>query len=384
VTSGVGNGNLFSVGTDGTGYTNLVSFTGNSGAAIGQNPNGDLTLSGTTLYGMTATGGNGSGNIFGVGTSGTNYQNLVSFSGTGGAASGSYAAGGLTLSGTTFYGMTAGGGANGRGNVFSVGIDKTNFQNLLSFTGTGGAVPGFLPYGDLTLSGTTLYGMTYEGGAFGGAFGGYGTVFSVGTNGANYQNLLMFTGTGGSASGAFPIGTLALSGTTLYGVTSSGGTNSDGNIFSVGINGANYQNLLSFTGTGGAANGLTPQVGLTLSGTTFYGVTASGGTRGKGNIFSVGIDGTGYQNLYSFTGGTDGGNPEANLTLTGGTLFGTANVGGNLSVNGGLGEGTVFALALPTPTPEPGTLALVGTAVVACVSYRWRRTRMRRLASKLY
>ena len=40
---------------------------------------------------MTTPGGNGTwlfGNIFSVGTNGTNYQNLVSFTGTGGTASG--------------------------------------------------------------------------------------------------------------------------------------------------------------------------------------------------------------------------------------------------------------------------------------------------------
>ena len=33
------------------------------------------------------------------------------------------------------------------------------------------------------------------------AIGGYGNIFSVGTNGTNYQNVLSFTGTGGTASG---------------------------------------------------------------------------------------------------------------------------------------------------------------------------------------
>jgi hypothetical protein len=32
--------------------------------------------------------------------------------------------------------------SNGVGNVFSVGVNGTGFQNLLSFTGTRGAAPG--------------------------------------------------------------------------------------------------------------------------------------------------------------------------------------------------------------------------------------------------
>ena len=39
-----------------------------------------MTLSGTTLYGMTSSGGaTRVGNAFSVSTSGTNYQNLIAF-----------------------------------------------------------------------------------------------------------------------------------------------------------------------------------------------------------------------------------------------------------------------------------------------------------------
>ncbi len=108
----------------------------------------------------------------------------------------------------------------------------------VKFTGPGGGpASGKWPTGSLTLSGTTLYGTTNEGGA-----NGIGNVFSVGTNGANYQNLVSFTGTGGTASGAMPYGKLLLSGMTLYGMTN-GGANNSGNVSSVGTGGTNYQNL---------------------------------------------------------------------------------------------------------------------------------------------
>ncbi len=78
-------------------------------------------------------------------------------------------------------------------------------------------------------------------------------------------------------------------------------------------------------------------------------MTSEGGVDGHGNIFSVGIDGSGYQDLYDFTYGTDGGYPLGDLLDSGGTLFGMTNQrGANYS-------GTVFAFTLPTP--EPGTLA---------------------------
>jgi len=371
-----GAGDIFSVGVNGADYLTLVSFTGSGGSANGYGPIGSLTLSGTTLYGMTESGGSakGYGNVFSVGTDGTSFRNVLSFTGTTGAANGyNPQNGSVTISGTTLYGMTSEGGTNtfttsigaqGYGNVFSVGTDGTNYQDLLSFTGTGGAASGSSPLGSVTLSGTTLYGMTMLGGAT-----GAGNVFSVAADGTNYRNLVSFTGAGGTASGLWPEGSLTLSGTTLYGMTSGGGTKSKGNVFSVAIDGTNYRNLLSFTGTGGAASGLGAYNSLILSGTTLYGTTYQGGPHELGNVFSVGIDGSAYQDLYDFTGGLDGSLPSGDLTLSGGTLFGTAGFGG---LNG---AGTLFVIVLPTPTPEPGTLALLGGVAAGLLACAWRRRR---------
>ena len=78
--------------------------------------------------------------------------------------------------------MTFSGGSAGRGNIFSVGIDGSGFTNMVSFTGTSGADPGANPYGGLTLVGTTLYGMTANGGS-----NGKGNIFSVGIDGSNFS-----------------------------------------------------------------------------------------------------------------------------------------------------------------------------------------------------
>ncbi len=354
-----GFGNIFSVGTDGTNYQNLVSFTGAGGTASGNAPHGSLTISGTTLYGMTQNGGaNLFGVAFSVGTDGTNYQNLVSFTGTGGTATGYLPLGSLVLGGTAFYGMTQYGA--GSGNIFSIGTGGGSYQNLVSFTNSlSGTATGYDPLGSLILGGSTLYGMTNC---------SFGNVFGVGTNGTSYQHLVPdFTGTGGTASGEAPQGSLILAGTTLYGMTENGGTFGDGNIFSVSTGGTNYKNLVSFSGNGGTASGSDPYGSLILSGTTLYGMTSSGGTGGYGAIFSVGIDGSDFDDLYSFTGSADGGNPHGDLTLSSGTLFGMT------SAYGANGYGTVFALTLPTS--EPGTLSLVGCGMAAVVSYRWQRRR---------
>ena len=307
---------------------------------------------------MTEFGGVGERNVFSIGADGSGYQNRFSFSATRFA----YPLGSLTLSGTTLYGMAENGGSSGVGNVFSVGITGSGYQSLLSFSGTNGA----RPYGSLTLSGTTLYGMTNNGGR-----SGDGNVFSIGTNGSGYQNLLSFSGTNGQN----PVyGSLTLSGTTLYGMTEFGGSRGYGNVFSIGTNGSGYQNLLSFSGTGGAHPGLQPFGSLTLSGTTLYGMTSEGGSSGDGNVFSVGTDGSGFVDLLDFTGtgGVYPGEfPTGDLTLSRGTLFGMTSQGG------ANGDGNVFSLTT-TPTPEPSTIALLAAGSLGLLGYGWQRRRAAR------
>ena len=74
--------------------------------------------------------------------------------------------------------------------------------------------------------------------------------------------------------------------------------------------GQTYNVLLSFSGTGGAYPGKMPAGDLTLSGSTLYGMTSDGGTSNGGTIFSINTDGSGFQNLFSFSG-TNGNFPRA-------------------------------------------------------------------------
>ena len=107
---------------------------------------------------------------------------------------------------------------------------------------------------------------------------------------------------------------------TLYGTTTSGGTNGAGVVFKIQPDGSGYIVLWNFTG---GDDGGSPFAGLLLSGDTLYGTTYNGGKSLYGTIFAVNTDGSGFTNLYSFTGGLDCGNPAAGLILTGGTLYGT-------------------------------------------------------------
>ena len=99
-----------------------------STARTAADPYGDLTLSGSTLYGMTAVGGaNGEGTIFSIPATGGTPTILALVQRHGRRTS----HGGLTLSGSTLYGMTAGGGAHGDGTIFSIPVTGGTPTTLL-------------------------------------------------------------------------------------------------------------------------------------------------------------------------------------------------------------------------------------------------------------
>ena len=218
-----GSGTVFAVNTNGSGFTNLYIFTGGSDGAYSQ---AGLLLSGNTLYGVTGSGGiSGSGTVFAVNTNGSGFTNLYSFTW---GSDGAYPYDKLILSGNTLYGTALEGGNFRAGMVFAVSTNGSGFTNLYSFTG---GSDGAYPYAGLILSGNTLYGVTGSGGDF-----GSGTVFAVSTNGSGFTNLYIFTATdanGFNNDGAYPEAGLILSGNTLYGTAIDGGTNGDGTVFSL-------------------------------------------------------------------------------------------------------------------------------------------------------
>lgn len=109
------------------------------------------------LYGETFNGqGNSFGTVFAVNTNGTGFTNLYSFNSSGGE----FPKGGLILSGTNLFGTTyEGGNGTGDGTVFAVSPDGTVFTNLYNFSGNDGSSP----QADLVLSSNILYGSTYGG-----------------------------------------------------------------------------------------------------------------------------------------------------------------------------------------------------------------------------
>jgi uncharacterized repeat protein (TIGR03803 family) len=268
-----GAGSIFAINTNGTGFTNLHSFTGGNN---GDGPYGALILSGDTLYGTTIYGGTaGAGTVFAISRDGTGFRILYNCT----AASASPSAG-LVLTGNTLYGTSYKGGGSANGTVFSLNTDGAGFTTLYNFSGNS---DGAKPNSSLVHFGSTLYGTTQYGGG-----SGNGTIFAINTNGTGFATIYVFSQTSGPSStnsdGVGPSGGLLLSGNTLYGMAVGGGQWAGGTVFAINTDGTGFATLYSFTlGNGGAY----PYGGLTLSGNKLYGTTHSGGSSGQGTVFNL-------------------------------------------------------------------------------------------------
>jgi len=325
-----GNGTVFKIKTDGTGLALLHSFsaTPSSGPPFnsdGANPQAGLVLAGDTLYGTTRNGGTfGNGAVFKVKTDGTGYTNMHSFTLMFAATNsdGAHPYGGLVLSGDSLYGTTYHGGRSGRGIVFSISTNGTGFTNLHSLTGTDGSNPA----STLASSGSVLFGTT----AFGGGAGN-GTVFAVNADGSGFTNLHVFSAVFGSSftntDGTTLYTGLTLSGNVLYGTAYAGGFFGRGTVFGVGTDGSNFTNLHNFAQNEGAY----PSGELVMNGGALYGTTYQGGSFGDGTVFALNTDGSAFTTLHNLQSSTDGGFPLAGLALSGSALYGTAQ-GGSFGV----------------------------------------------------
>ena len=231
-------------------------------------PFGAPTIDGSYLYGTTRSDTvSQGGTIYKMATDGTDFSVLHAFA----PDDGGIPASGLTLVGSTLYGTTEAGGPNsGKGTVFKVNTDGSDFTVLHTFTGSDGGDPK----GYLTLVDSTLYGMTYGGGI------GASVVYKIGLDGTGFEVLQYLPGNGTNAA-------LAASGSTLYGMTLGDGIYGLGSVFEINTDGTGYNVLHSFAG--GANDGSTPERSVIISGSTLYGETDYGGTANAGVMFALTI-----------------------------------------------------------------------------------------------
>ena len=341
-----GYGVIFSMKTNGAGFTLLHMFTGGTD---GSQPAKDLVLAGGTLYGLVQPGTNrvGYGSIFSMQTNGDNFDLLYTFTDT----TNGYIFqpnGGLTLCSNTFYGTAYQGGISNAGTIFSVDVSGNNFKLLHQFT-TG--AEGKNPLCTLVLTNGMLYGTTRNG-----VTNINSTVFSIHTDGSDFTVLHVFTNFPAAHT---PGAGLVLGGNTLYGTTFAGGNFNGGTVYAINTDGSDFSILHSFNSSAG--EGKLPEDALILNGNTLYGTTL-GGSSGliTGRVFAINTDGSSFTLLYSFPPQNNftnsvGSQPYSSVVRAGNVLYGTTMVGG---LNG---QGTIYSVAI---VPAISNISMMGTNLV--------------------
>jgi uncharacterized repeat protein (TIGR03803 family) len=276
------------------------------------------------LYGTTSAGGsNNVGGVFKITTSGT-LTPLWQFSN---GPDGGTPAGGVVqgLDGN-FYGTTGTGGSNHMGTVFSI-TSSGSLTTLWQFSG--GSDGGQPAAGLVQGIDSNFYGTT----SVGGTNSSLGTVFKI-TSAGTLTTLHRFTGT--STDAAYPFaGLVQGNDNNFYGTTFGGGISGNGVVFRITPLGV-YTNLWRFTGGADGANPVSPVI-QAIDG-NLYGVTSDGGTNEEGNVFRLTSAGT-LTSLWQFSGGNDGSFPESGLLQgSDGNFYGETLDGGAAL------EGTVFKL----------------------------------------
>jgi uncharacterized repeat protein (TIGR03803 family) len=325
-------GTSFSGGANNVGAVFEVSATGAesvaysfAGGSDGSHPIADLVRDAKTgyLYGTTVYGGAAnSGTVFVVNPATGVETVLYSFKG---GVDGANPYSRVLRSGTTIYGTTNSGGAFGYGTIFKL-TAKGKETILHSFNSAFPTLDGSYPYAGLTLYKGVLYGTTTMGGA-----SNLGTIFSIRPSGA-YTSLYSFKG--GTEDGQYPYAGVIFDKTgVLYGTTYGGGTDNAGTVFKSA--GGAEAVLYNFRRNGG--DGINPYASLLLYKGNFYGTTTGGNASG-GTVYEITPAGT-ESILHTFTGGADGFNPFSALVLgVDKTFYSSTAIGGHS------GLGTLFGL----------------------------------------
>lgn len=217
------------------------------------------------------------------------------------------------------------------------GLAKPSYTETVLYNFAGGS-DGKSPVSGL-LKGRkgAFFGTTSSGGN-----GCCGTVYALTPDGlGGYTETVLYAFTAGGDGGA-PSGVVADDTGALYGTGGIGGASGAGVVYKLTPNGSGYDESVIYSFTGGS-DGSEPDAPLIADANgNLYGTTLDGGgTCGCGVVFELTPGQSGYTEsvLYTFQGGSDGANPSSELLLgANGVIYGTTDYGGPASV------GTVFKL----------------------------------------
>jgi uncharacterized repeat protein (TIGR03803 family) len=245
------------------------------------------------------------------------------------------------------YGVTSAGGANHRGTIFHLApapnpADPWIETTLYNFGGTDGAFPSSELVMDRegNLYGTTLLGGTND----------VGTVYRLSPptmSGGTWTESVLFSFSG--LDGNAPFGRLQFdSNGVLYGTTSGGGVSQGGTVFRLTPPeqpGDSWTESVLYSFSGGHDGG-SPEAGVIIDNQgRLFGTASTGGTRGPrfgGVVFVLSPPtvkgGSWTETVLESFGGPNGFRPLSRLVRRNGAMYGTTSAGGRN------GTGTVFVL----------------------------------------
>jgi uncharacterized repeat protein (TIGR03803 family) len=294
---------------------------------------------------------------------------------------------------TSYYGMTSSGGASGEGTIFKTDSSGANLQTVFSFNYH---QAGRNPQDVFTqASNGKIYGTTKFGGANLCSFPYFqyqrrsGVIFEYNPTNDNYTVLFNFDDT---TTGCWPESAPVLaSNGKLYGVTPSVGGFSQhyGTVYSFDLATGTYTKIHSFGQ--GSNDGENPVGNLLLaSDGKLYGITSDGGFNDKGIIFTIDPTTDTYTKKLDLQNGWYG-NKAAQDAKAGliqapnGKMYGTSESGGNYPPNYSYAYGNIFEYNPTTNVATnlygfsndslgknpKGTPVLVGTNDLYCITYQY-------------
>ena len=250
------------------------------------------------------------------------------------------------------------GGTANQGNIFRLSLptngDESSTEKVLfNFQGAPGDGSG--PLGpQLVLQNGTTFGTTSSGGA-----SNCGTAYQLtpGLNGNMVEEKILFNFTCGADGGRPQEGLVSDGKGNLFGTTEANGSLNNGVVFELipasnGSSEPKEKTIFAFN----VADGAQPVGNLLAFNNSLYGVTFQGGQFGQGVVFRLtppAQPGRMWKEtvLHSFSGGTDGGEPQSGLIPDGkGGFFGTASQAGTTD------NGNFFDLVPPAQTGGAWTL----------------------------
>jgi uncharacterized repeat protein (TIGR03803 family) len=350
-----GFGTIFEMSPAGA-VTTLYSFTGGNDGA---NPSAGLVAGGDGNYYGTAVNGGayGDGAVFRITPAGA-LTSLLQFDGYDGANPQAP----LTLgSDGNLYGAAQNGGAYGQGTIFRVNINSPVLQITAqpaaqnAFLGANAifdiAVVGNAPlYFQWKENGTNLN----DGPGVSGSQTRVLTVLNVAPSSSGVYSVLVTNSTSSVLSAGAALGVISsppqitvqpASQTGLVGASAAFTVTAAGNLPLSYQWQENGTNLTDGGQISGSATSVLTLNNLLEANSVIYSVIVSnamGSLSSDGatlTVYAVSAGGTTMQALYAFTGGSDGGDPNALVQGANGLLYGTTQTGGSF------GDGTIFSIS---------------------------------------